>query len=219
MSRPKKRYTVNFPAHLADCEFNYHRLCRLMPGWPEGTTKTKESVYAYSSSIPQSCDDVIIECRPRVKMNGTNRGQWGYIAGNGHSEIAILLNVSESAKYTTTVHIAVHTSLQNQVSWGKYLHSIAKSAKLPSSTEQISLADHRRGVTMQASSYSLGVRMYHDATVAEVIEWEGHKGIRPRHEYPNRYMYQSDEKAQLNRFLGELLEFCLTQGRILDNVL
>jgi uncharacterized protein len=32
-------------------------------------------------------------------------------------------------------------------------------------------------------------------------------------------MYQSDEKLQINQFLGEWLSLCLNQGRSIDNVL
>jgi uncharacterized protein YqiB (DUF1249 family) len=55
----------------------------------------------------------------------------------------------------------------------------------------------------------LTLRMYHDAKLAEVLAWEGHKRLRPRYEYPNQAMYHSDEKFQLNRFLGEWLALCL----------
>jgi uncharacterized protein YqiB (DUF1249 family) len=58
----------------------------------------------------------------------------------------------------------------------------------------------------------LTLRMYHDAKLAEVLAWEGHKRLRPRYDYPNQSMYQSDEKYQLNRFLGEWLNLCLEQG-------
>lgn len=59
----------------------------------------------------------------------------------------------------------------------------------------------------------LTLRMYHDAKLAEVLAWEGHKRLRPRYDYPNQSMYQSDEKYQLNRFLGEWLSLCLEQGQ------
>lgn len=58
----------------------------------------------------------------------------------------------------------------------------------------------------------LTLRMYHDAKLAEVLAWEGHKRLRPRYEYPNQAMYHSDEKYQLNRFLGEWLNLCLAQA-------
>lgn len=62
----------------------------------------------------------------------------------------------------------------------------------------------------------LTLRMYHDAKLAEVLAWEGHKRLRPRYEYPNQSMYQNDEKYQLNRFLGEWLTVCLEHGHSVD---
>ncbi len=58
----------------------------------------------------------------------------------------------------------------------------------------------------------LTVRMYHDAKLAEVLAWEGHKRLRPRYEYPNQAMYQADEKLQINQFLGEWLKISLECG-------
>lgn len=62
----------------------------------------------------------------------------------------------------------------------------------------------------------LTLRMYHDAKLAEVLAWQGHKRLRPRYEYPNQAMYQSDEKYQLNRFLGEWLNLCIEHGFAAD---
>jgi len=58
----------------------------------------------------------------------------------------------------------------------------------------------------------LTVRMYHDAKLAEVLAWEGHKRLRPRYEYPNSAMYHADEKLQINQFLGEWLKASLEYG-------
>jgi uncharacterized protein len=58
----------------------------------------------------------------------------------------------------------------------------------------------------------LTVRMYHDAKLAEVLAWEGHKRLRPRYQYPNQSMYHADEKLQINQFLGEVLARCLSEG-------
>ena len=65
----------------------------------------------------------------------------------------------------------------------------------------------------------LTVRMYHDAELAEVLAWEGHKRLRPRYEYPNQSMYQCDEKLQINQFLGEWLILCLHQGHEVGDVM
>ena len=61
------------------------------------------------------------------------------------------------------------------------------------------------------------LRIYHDARMAEVIAYSCHRQIRPRYDYPNDKMYQRDEKAQLNAFLGEWLSHCLQYGHALDD--
>lgn len=58
------------------------------------------------------------------------------------------------------------------------------------------------------------VRMYHDAETAEVLSWRDHQRLQVRYSYPNKAMYQSDEKAQFNRFLGEWLHHCLAHGQV-----
>ncbi len=69
--------------------------------------------------------------------------------------------------------------------------------------------------TDDISTFSLpvmSVRLYHDARVAEVCASESISYVAARYDYPNRHMRQKDEKAQLNRFLGDWLTFCLKQG-------
>lgn len=64
----------------------------------------------------------------------------------------------------------------------------------------------------------LTVRLYHDADIAEVLAWENHRRLQVRYSYPNQDMYQADEKAQFNRFLGEWLTHCLQHGRSLHDI-
>lgn len=59
---------------------------------------------------------------------------------------------------------------------------------------------------------SMLVRAYHDASTAEVISYQGHKNLQPRYERPNANMYHSDEKMQVNMFLGEWLTHSLEVG-------
>ncbi|MDA0148731.1 DUF1249 family protein [Vibrio sp. LaRot3] len=58
----------------------------------------------------------------------------------------------------------------------------------------------------------MSVRLYHDARVAEVCSSEYVNRVQARYDYPNDKMVQKDEKAQLNRFLGDWLSFCLRHG-------
>lgn len=59
---------------------------------------------------------------------------------------------------------------------------------------------------------ALTVRVYHDARMAEVVACNGQQRPQGRYQYPNRRMFQPDEKAQWNRFLGEWLSYCLRFG-------
>lgn len=60
----------------------------------------------------------------------------------------------------------------------------------------------------------LQVRLYHDAQMAEVVAWQHHRQWKPRYDYPNRSMYQQDEKAQLNRFLSDWLIHSQANGQV-----
>lgn len=59
----------------------------------------------------------------------------------------------------------------------------------------------------------LTVRLYHDAQMAEVLAFRANHQWSGTYDYPNAQMYQPDEKAQQNSFLGEWLEFCLRTGQ------
>lgn len=58
------------------------------------------------------------------------------------------------------------------------------------------------------------VRVYHDVNSAEVVSYQGHRGFKARYRQPNERMYQVNEKALINRFLGEWLTLCLQCGRM-----
>lgn len=75
------------------------------------------------------------------------------------------------------------------------------------------LLSRHQGPCRWTQSPTLKVRMYHDARMAEVVACERHRVSQGRYDYPNGKMYQADEKAQLNRFLGEWLALCLAQGK------
>ena len=53
------------------------------------------------------------------------------------------------------------------------------------------------------------IRTYHDARVAEVINFQNHTRILPRYTYPNLNMYQKNEKRQINQFFSDWLNYCL----------
>jgi uncharacterized protein len=94
----------------------------------------------------------------------------------------------------------------------QWLHLLRVLERSPYTTT-LELSRTSVGVTSEwLAMPKLTLRMYHDAKLAEVLAWEGHKRLRPRYDYPNQSMYHSDEKYQLNRFLGEWLSLCLEQA-------
>ena len=60
---------------------------------------------------------------------------------------------------------------------------------------------------------AMTVRIYHDASSAEVISTQGHKVSQARYLVKNPNMYYADEKMRVNAFLGEWLTHCLKVGR------
>lgn len=58
----------------------------------------------------------------------------------------------------------------------------------------------------------LRVRLYHDALVAEVVGKHGRQAVEGVNQYPNHKMHLPDEKNQLNLFLAEWLNFCISYG-------
>lgn len=84
-------------------------------------------------------------------------------------------------------------------------------------TTMLKVSQLQAPLSQWASAPSFVLRVYHDAQMAEVIAFEHHHRLRARYDYPNANMYHSDEKAQLNLFLGEWLSYCLRFGRTLNN--
>ena len=56
------------------------------------------------------------------------------------------------------------------------------------------------------------VRLYHDARMVEVLQYQKSERAEPSYAYPNKKMYQSDEKQQQNKLFCEWLSFCLSHG-------
>ncbi len=134
-----KRYSIDLPAHMAECDANYLRLKKLFPA----LRQQDASSFA-------------------IDINGL--------------QLDIVLEVLERSPYT----------------------SLVKLTQLP--------------VAPWSRKPSITMRLYHDARNAEVVEYQGKRHFRAVYDYPNADMRQPDEKAQINRFLGEYLALCLSHG-------
>ena len=139
-----KRYNMDLPAHMAECDANYLRLTKMFP----------ELSTLETSAIGLDFHGMRLEVR---------------------------LDVIERSPYTTLVRL----SQRPELPWS-----------------------HKASMT---------IRLYHDARSAEVVEYQGRKHfLRAAYDYPNADMRHPDEKAQINRFLGEYLSLCLERGVSLE---
>jgi len=138
----KPRYVPDLRKFIGNCESNYQRLLRLLPGMDE------EDCWVFGTE--------------NSSREGLTR---------------VRVRVLERSRYTTTLSLL----------------------------QELTQVDCLPGILMT-------VRLYHDVRVAEVLSFQGNRHIRQTYNYPNKNLYQRDEKAQLNRFLGEWLAFCLKAG-------
>jgi uncharacterized protein len=79
-------------------------------------------------------------------------------------------------------------------------------------TSLVAMSQHRQEIAL-VPPRQCQVRIYHDVRMAEVVAWGDVRKLQGRYHYPNQFMHQEDEKWQMNRFLGEWIQYCLAQGR------
>ena len=66
--------------------------------------------------------------------------------------------------------------------------------------------------------FELSIRLYHDARQAEVFSSDG-RAMQAKLGYPNSGMEQTDEKFNINHFLGDLLQHCMRHGRSAEAII
>lgn len=147
----QRRYVPDLGKHLTQCEWNYHRLLKLLPTQPD-------------------------------------QDQRRYVLISGSQRIHVKLHVTERSKYTTTLQLLQTPDV------------LSESALWPTGPSMV-------------------IRLYHDASLAEVLSCQQQQNFAPVYAYPNPAMRQPDEKAQLNRFLGDWLSHCLAFGHAAEPLL
>jgi len=82
-------------------------------------------------------------------------------------------------------------------------------------TSQLNVTIRHQGGGHFLPKISIQVRLYHDAKVAEVIDFQHKRRFHSRYNYPNPGMYQRNEKQQINMFLADWLDHCNQQGIVI----
>jgi len=80
-------------------------------------------------------------------------------------------------------------------------------------TQHLQITSHFKTDKKWLPVLSLNVRVYHDASVVEVISCSGITKLLPDYTYPNKKMLMKDEKRQANRLLYEWLSNAKTYYR------
>jgi len=84
-------------------------------------------------------------------------------------------------------------------------------------TSQLSVSVRFKSHSHFLPKINIQVRLYHDAKVAEVIDFQHKRQFHSRYSYPNPSMYQRDEKQQINVFLADWLDHCIKQGIVIHH--
>lgn len=80
-------------------------------------------------------------------------------------------------------------------------------------TTTLTLVKENQSLPKPMDQFQLTIRMYHDARMAEVVTWQSGRQFSGVYPYPNDRMYQIDEKAQANVYLGEWLAHLMQHGQ------
>lgn len=78
-------------------------------------------------------------------------------------------------------------------------------------TLTIALTHYFRSDGILVSDPYMKIRIYLDARVAEVLSYQNHR-FQLRHPSPILNELNLCEKRQINKFLGEWLDYCISQG-------
>ena len=123
-----------------------------------------------------------------IPAHGLNSRTFSIPAGQKHSRIT--LTIIERSRYTSLLRV-------DQV-----------DSRSPDNL--------RNGHTSMQQGWQpqtlMTIRLYHDVRMAEVIAFNKQRYFHSRYDYPNPKMHQPDEKLQINQFLADWLQHCLTHG-------
>lgn len=117
--------------------------------------------------------------------------------------------VGEVREFFITEHLRYAITV-NEVTKYTSLITIEQNSQLQSGDQAPQLESE---TIAQMLAPKMVIRLYHDAQAAEVVSSQAIRNIKPKYHYPNDLMHLPDEKLQVNAFLKEWLQVCLTYGQ------
>ena len=155
------------------------------------------------------------------KHNVDLRRQQAAASGNYLRILKLIPKITESDHYHFSLHIpavartdggAADTGIAGLVKTdvlerGPYT-TLLRFQQVAQSELEPELLEH----DWSALPVQMTVRVYHDAEMAEVVDFMNVRHFESSYEYPNRQMLLPDEKQQVNYFLTDWLDRCLQFG-------
>jgi uncharacterized protein YqiB (DUF1249 family) len=184
----KPRYSIDLIKQMAECDANYIRLLKLIPQLRAFRNKSLvKKAFFRRDSLSDS----------------------GKLKPRDHQEVG-LIEMSTSTPGNKLAEFIVSDNRHGH-------ENTVVEIRLVEAFKYTMTLDitQRPEAGKWLANPSMQVRIYHDASTAEVTAYQNHRNFQPRYRQPNQNMYQPDEKMQVNRFLGEWLTLCLHAGRCL----
>tara|TARA_B110000014_G_C19868123_1_gene449519 strand:+ start:123 stop:704 length:582 start_codon:yes stop_codon:yes gene_type:complete len=184
---PKANYSIDLIKQMAECDANYIRLLRLIPQLATYRTIT-------------------------LSKNDDKKELYESL---GYPDVDVKDDMYECRKGKALEGSAVEFCIADFIDSNQRVTvqiKILESFRYTNTLEIVQKPEGKKWLT----NPSMVVRVYHDASTAEVISSQGHTNFQPRYLQRNPMMYQTDEKMRVNAFLGEWLTHCLQVGRSVE---
>ena len=78
-------------------------------------------------------------------------------------------------------------------------------------TATLDVTHQTPGLKQMIPDIQISVKVYHDAEMAEVVCYQNQDKFQHNNSYPSPRKHDKAEKAEVNRFLAEWLDYCLKQ--------
>ncbi|MGJ8688548.1 MAG: DUF1249 domain-containing protein [Gammaproteobacteria bacterium] len=177
------QYRIDLVRQMADCDANFIRLLKLMPELESFRERCFQLGQASLSSSENSHDHT------RTSRNETNT-EPSELVSEEYVRDFMLSATNEEAEQKVRINV-VEVFRYTSTLFIQQLTRVSDWIDPP----------------------GILVRVYHDASTAEAVAYQGHKAFLAKYAIPNPTMYHQDEKRQINEFLGEWLSLCLQAGR------
>ena len=210
-----REYSIDLIKQMAECDANYIRLLKLLPQLRACRNKTlvKKAFYKEQSKIQAKA---LLKEQGKAKANNEkNSKASNKIKGKLSAQkkkVAQTKEPNEKSNYAPLLGRIAEFFISDAEQDGQRTVveiRVLESFKYTTTLEIIQKPEIGKWV----ANPCMHVRVYHDASTAEVISYQSHRNFKPKYPQPNSKMYQVDEKMQVNKFLGEWLTHCLAAGR------